>query len=453
MWSILVVYYKLAKQLRRRRVSLDSGYQLILICKYLWIIFSWLLAIGFIAFTRIDEGNDFFSSIDISREAIGLRIVVLPLGALVVYHFIPTIRKQTVLIQKHYPNTLFERYILNFVVNTLRLSLVNIVGIWVIFCIGNSVLFPPSILVHAILQLLALSVIIFNVKELFLWVVPKMIYYLVVNLLLLLSLGYLNLYTVNGLIFYDIAILGISIILSFLTEHQKSEQREQGTLLTNCGYELSIIFLPFRNRATFNVIKFVLAFELLPLLSYNYLSLNLFKKIMYLTMMLPLTLMTNYGNNVFGFSKSLSANLFYRPVDNKSLLKVYMYLVVLPLAACYTISTLFFVVYSNTFFEEIIGYSIVSAILICTGFILSTRFPVLVKESSWLSNGQQSRRSLFISSSITAVWLILIQVSSSVAFACGLVSVIIIILVYLNGTAIKQSIDSFKQKLLIFLRG
>jgi hypothetical protein len=453
-WRILTHYFALSKQIRKRNTKSDSSYQLIVIGKYLWLAFSWLLAIAFILFTRYtDETDDFFKSFDLSEQEFVFRLILFSLASLFVYHFVPTIRKQIILINKHHPNTTLERYAINFSANNLKISIINILGIWFIFYIGNRDFFSTLMFAHAVLQLFTASVIIFNIKELFLWNVPKTIFILIADFLLIGLLTFMDLKPIENMILYEGLILSSSIFLSLMTEQIKIEKSALGALRTNHNMNLATIVLPLRNKSTLGIMKFVWAFLVLPLLSYNYLGLDIFKKVMFFSMMVPLTLMTSYGNNVFGFAKRLSVNFFYRPLDNKSLFKTYLKLMLIPHATCFCISLIFFIAYSSNFWEDIIGYSCISVLLLCTGFLLSLRYPITISDSAtWFDNKQQSKQSLLISSGMAVGWLILISVSFKFAIFSFLVSVIAIVFIYFNRNSINKSVELFKEKLFVFLK-
>ncbi|HEY8935436.1 MAG TPA: hypothetical protein VIM65_09455 [Cyclobacteriaceae bacterium] len=454
MLRIVTLYFRLVKQVRKRSNAEDSVKQLIIISKYLWFFFSSCLAIAFIIFTTYkDESDEFLKSLNISNEELNLKLIAFSLIALLLYHFVPSIRRQSVLSLKHYPHTTLQRFLINFSANIIKVSVINILTIWVIFFIGNSDFFSLRMLFNAVIQLLIVLLIIYNVKELFLWEVPKMFFILLADILMISLLIFADLLLTEYSFIFQLAIFIISIALSLTTEYLKIERQTFEKLRTSQSYNEALISLPIRNKRAFAVLKFVLFFELLPLVSYNYLTLDLFKKIMFFTMMLPLALMTNYGNNAFGFAFKLSLNLFYRPLNDHILFRTYLKLMLVPFIICSLTSAIFFALYSESVVKDLTGYLFIAGILLCMGFLLAIRYPVKISDSSsWLDSRNQAKQSLIISSTIGLAWLALMNISFYLSVIAGFCSIAALIIVIFYSKHVNKFVTLFKQKLLIDLK-
>ncbi|HTJ50588.1 MAG TPA: hypothetical protein VL443_14100 [Cyclobacteriaceae bacterium] len=447
---IITLYFKIAKQVQKRNGAEDSTKQLVIISKYLWFFFSSCLATAFIIFTRYkDESDDFLKSLNLSAEELNFKLILFSLVTLLLYHFVPSIRRQSILSLKHYPHTTLQRFLINFSANIIKVSVINILGIWIIFSIGNPDFFSLRMLFNSVIQLLIILLVIYNVKELFLWEVPKMFFLLLIDILIVALLLFTDLVFIEYAFVIQIAVFIICILLSLTTEYLKIERRTFGELRTRQKYNEALINLPIRNGRAFAVLKFVLFFELVPLISYNYLTLDLFKRIMFFTMMLPLALMTNYGNNVFGFAFKLSLNLFYRPLNNHILFRTYLKLMLVPFTICFITSATFFTLYSESAVKDLIGYLLIASILFCTGFLLAIRYPVRISDSSsWLDSRNQAKQSLIISASIGLVWLVLMNTYFYISIIAGICSLVVLVIVIFYSNYVHKFVMLFKQKLL-----
>lgn len=451
---IIRFYFHLAGKARKRTNSLDATSQLIYIAKYLWLGISLFISAMFALFTRLsEESNDLISSFGIAPRDFIFQLIFYSVVVLVVYHFLPVMRKQVVIVHKHFPYSTVERFTINFFVNNTRISTLNILCIWLVFFLINSEIFPFEILLHSLLQLLIVSILIFNLKELLTWRVPRMLFFFIANLLHILFLAYLDLVVKDFPLYYEFIILASSLLFSILTELVKIERMEIGSLRTTKDQKIATFLLPFRTPSSLKLLKFILTFDLLTLLIYDYLSLEIFKTILYFTMMVPLSLMTNYGNNIFGYAFNLSMNLFYRQVGVSQIGLIYFRLILFPYLISFLISGVFFYFFSSNFLQDLVSYICVSFILMYVGYIMSLQYPIKIDNNeSWLGRNKQVKQSTLVSIGVAALWLILVKLSFSIAMSVGFLLIIMLLLISKFSKINDRLISTFGIKAMLALR-
>jgi hypothetical protein len=233
----------------------------------------------------------------------------------------------------------------------------------------------------------------------------------------------IDLYIPSHILELDFIFLAIVLVFALLTEHTKIEKGEIGTVKAFKNLNYTLLSLPFRNSRTFSTIKFVIFMDAFSFFYYQFFSFDIFKRVMFFIMMFPLSIMTNYGNNIFGYAFKFSINVFSRPVDRRQIIKYYSMLIAIPYFLCLLSSTLFFGFYSNMFWYDIFGYLTVSMILLLVGYMLSLMKPLIIMEdSSWFGGSNQNKIALITSCTITVSWLFLFLLSYQWAFALGFIA-------------------------------
>ncbi|MFY0591392.1 hypothetical protein [Roseivirga sp.] len=133
----------------------------------------------------------------------------------------------------------------------------------------------------------------------------------------------------------------------------------------------------FRNKPLTKRIAFILSLDLVALIFFDVFILESFKKILVVTFLTPLPLMTNYGNNTFGSNPKLTT--FRHSLNgDQNIASFYYRLILVPLSAFVLLRIVFLGLYMDreSLLSGLLTLSFSTINLSLIGLIFSIEFPL-----------------------------------------------------------------------------